>query len=254
MKARKRIFLGLIPALMVLFVSFFIFLQSNYYPPIIMYHSVGPASVNTPVVSKRIFRKQLEYLRDKKFKVVPLSKIAEMMKNNRVPRRVIAITFDDGYKNNLDAAKVLKEFGFPATIFMIVHNIGKKGYLSLDDLHDITDNTPVSIGAHTLNHRYLPEASPSEQKREIAGSKMRLENMLGVEVESISYPTGGFNEVTLKTVKAAGYVCGVTTNRGDGRSVFALKRVKFNNDDGRLGLWAKLSGFYDVFRKRKNPY
>ena len=59
-------------------------------------------------------------------------------------------------------------------------------------------------------------------------------------------------------VKQAGYDSACTTNRGDdrfNRDIYELKRVRFSDQDDRIDyLWMKLSGFYNLFRKAKNPY
>jgi len=236
------------------FSVFFLFLQINYYPPILMYHSLGTPPVETPQVEKEIFKQQLRYLKEHGFKVILVEELAESIKKRKIERKVVAITFDDGYKNNLEAAELLKEFGFPATIFVIVNKINEEGYLGEEDLKYILANTPVNIGSHTLNHKYLPSLSLFELEKEIFLSKKILENMLGREINAFSYPLGGFNREALKIVEKAGYKCGFTTNRGKGKNIFALKRIKITNNDVGLNLWAKLSGFYHIFKRARRPY
>ena len=105
----KKIVLYFLLGISLLFLSFFIYLQLNYYPPILMYHSIGPAPVDTPQISLEAFQQQMRYLKEENFKVVKLEELAELIKARKVPRGVVAITFDDGYKNNLEAVRILKE-------------------------------------------------------------------------------------------------------------------------------------------------
>jgi len=65
------------------------------------------------------FREHLEYFR-KHFDVLSLYRLTEKFRRNERPvRPAIAITFDDGYENNFtNAFPLLKEFNFPASIFV----------------------------------------------------------------------------------------------------------------------------------------
>ena len=69
---------------------------------------------------------------------------------------------------------------------------------------------------------------------------------------------GGFSGLIKDSLKNAGYKGACATNRGYdryNRDVFELNRVRLsNNDDSDFVLWAKLSGYYNLFRKAKKPY
>ena len=114
----------------------------------------------------------------------------------------------------------------------------------------------IEIGSHTLTHSYLPDLNPAEQKKEIFSSQRKWEELFRKPIKTISYPLGGFNEQTLNLVEKAGYCCALSTNRGFDNSInlFSLRRIKITNRDLGIRLWAKLSGFYRVFKKPKNPY
>ncbi len=228
-------------------------LSVAYYPPILMYHSLDLDRTGTPTISEAGFEYHLRYLKEHGYRVVPVEELVAEIKKGHIPRRAVAITFDDGYKDNLKAVRLLKEYGFPATIFVIVGRIGEEGYLSVEDLRQIEAHTKVRIGSHTINHYVLYEAPDPEL--EIKGSKARLEKMLGHEVRTISYPVGGFNRKILRLVKEAGYCCAFTTNRGYSRGIdiYALRRIKMKDSDKGLHLWFKLSGYYDLFRRIRRP-
>ncbi len=228
-------------------------LRIAYYPPILMYHSLDPERTDTPAVSEETFARHLRYLKEHDYRVVPVEELVAEIKKGHIPRRTVAITFDDGYEDNLKAVRLLKEYDFPATIFVIVGRIGEEGYLSPEDLRQIETHTKVRIGSHTIHHYVLYEAPDPEL--EIRGSKARLEEILGHEVRTISYPVGGFNREIMRLVKEAGYCCAFTTNRGYSRriDIYALRRIKMKDSDKGLGLWFKLSGYYDLFRRIRSP-
>lgn len=248
----KKLFLIILACCLLFIGSFFFFLELNYYPPVLMYHSISEK--DNLAVSKDVFIKQLEYLKNKKFKVVSLQEIAQAIKERKRIHKMVAITFDDGYRDNLEAARLLDKYNLKATIFVIVDKLGKEGYLSVEDLRFILNNTPVEIGSHTLDHKYLPELSIFEIEKELFLSRKILENFLDEEIKYVSYPVGGFNKEVLEVAKASGYVAGFTTNRGRGKNIFAIKRIKITNRDLGLNLWAKLSGYYHFFKRNRKPY
>ncbi len=53
------------------------------------------------------------------FNVVPLAEVPEILASGAGPTRAIAITFDDGYRNNFEEAMpILQKYGLPATFFV----------------------------------------------------------------------------------------------------------------------------------------
>lgn len=242
----------------VLFGSAWGYLSQNYATPILMYHSLDKDRIETyAAVDPVVFRQQMESIKDGGYKVVPLSQYCRLLKSGKpIPRNLVVITFDDGYKDNLKAVEILEDFGYPATIFIIVEKVGKEGYLSGEDIVSILSDTEVSIGSHTLTHAYLPDQKKERIKREIFQSKKQLEEHFSQNIETISYPIGGFTEKVLMDVEEAGYLCACATNRGFSKKLnrFALRRIKVTNRNLGFKLWAKLSGFYNAFRTPKYPY
>lgn len=108
----------------------------------------------------------------------------------------------------------------------------------------------VSIGGHTRTHPYLSRLSRPEAEDEIAGSKARLETVLGREVRHFAYPFGGpqsFTDETAEIVKSAGFVSAVTTSRGAcrcGASLHALPRILFDGGASGRVVAARLSGLW----------
>ncbi len=96
---------------------------------ILAYHGVDdaiPPALNPDgfFVSSSVFRSHLEVLRD--FRVIALD---EAVAAGEWPDDAVAITFDDGYANNLEtAAPILDEFGFPATFFLATDYISGADY------------------------------------------------------------------------------------------------------------------------------
>lgn len=255
---RKKLFF-IILFLAILGGCFYLYLYSHYTVPILMYHSFDESLVGRyAAVSLRTFYRQMEFIKNRGYKVITLKEYISMLEKNKpIPHNLVIITMDDGYKDNLYAAEVLKEFGYPAIIFIIVNDIGKEGYLSEKDIRWILNNTKIEIGSHTITGAYLPEVKDiNKLHQEIFTSKHILEKMFGRDVYAFAYSIGGFTPLVYKYVREAGYECALTTNRGFSRRLdrYALRRIKVTNRDVGIRLWAKLSGFYNIFKKVKSPY
>jgi peptidoglycan/xylan/chitin deacetylase (PgdA/CDA1 family) len=91
------------------------------------------------------------------------------------------------------------------------------GYLmSEEELKELDKNELISIGAHGTDHRILTDLEPEEARRSIVESKRRLEEVLGHEVSSFSFPFGAKNRRLVKMVEEAGFEDAVVT---EGRKI-----------------------------------
>lgn len=190
--------------------------------PIIYYHRVAPEADPDTGVTPEIFDRQMHFLKGIGFRGVPLKTILTGGTSTD-PR--IAITFDDGYRDNLEwAAPILEKYGFRATIFCIS---GKPGGLSDWDkdprwvghpLLNVTqmrelDHRGFEIGSHTRTHPDLSMLSDQAVEEELVGSRMELEDMLGRSIETFCYPYGRYSPSSPEIARKAGYRAARTTQR-----------------------------------------
>ncbi|MBI4597006.1 MAG: polysaccharide deacetylase family protein [Candidatus Omnitrophica bacterium] len=231
----------------------------SYHLPILGYHRVGAfRGDHVPTVSPQAFERQMMCLARWKFHVVGLEELLRTPAGREaLPRRSVVITFDDGYEETCTVAwPILKRFGFSATVFVATEEIGGPGFATWEQLAAMADGG-LTIGSHTAHHCYLPDAQPSQVTEEIVRSKQALEARLGQPVDFLSYPIGGFTPHAQQAASLAGYRAAVTTNRYSrdaAMAPFALRRIKVTERDRWPWLfWAKVSGYYDAFRKLKPP-
>ncbi len=238
----------------ILILGLFLFYRANFETPILMYHHIGdPSEASGVNVSTETFKRQMEFLKVHRYRVISLADfLKELKTGRRIPFRTVVITFDDGHLDNFkNAFPILKELNFPATIFVITGSTNKKGWLSEEDLR-ILDDSGISIGSHTVNHAFLPGLSAREAFLELTESKKRLEKILGSPTTLFSYPAGGVTPEIIGLVQKAGYEGAVTTNFGRRRhNPYALHRIKITEAGGNLfSLWIKTSGLYHLGKKR----
>ncbi|MDP3803956.1 MAG: polysaccharide deacetylase family protein [Candidatus Omnitrophota bacterium] len=256
-KGSKRILLTVgILAVAITIVLSAVSLKIAYVVPILMYHSIDYNDKASKLsVSPESFARQMEFLYKNHYNVIPLEKaIPYIQKRQKPPRKTIAITLDDGLSNNyLYAYPVLKKYNIPAAIFVIVNRVGGPGFLSWDQIKEMSDSGIVTIGSHTRAHFWLLGSDERFLKDEVVGSKNILEEKLGKKVGLFCYPMGAFDEKSKKAVKDAGYVCAVSTNPKSGPTdIYAIKRVKISRSaDNLLVFWAETTRFYTWLKRRK---
>ena len=107
--------------------------------------------------------------------------------------------FMSGLRHLLD---LLDEVGIRATLFVIVQALEHAERLAL--VRDAV-RRGHAIASHTLTHRWLPALSREERRREIAESRSRLVDLLGVPVAGFRAPGFGVTEDMDDLLAGAGY-------------------------------------------------
>lgn len=188
--------------------------------PVLMYHAFGAEDEGDRyVVPRRALARQMRLLRLLRYRVVPFEQVAQALRDfDLPPARALAITIDDGYRDNLELAQpILARHGFAATIFLVSRRIGGncdwtdegalKGrpLLSAEEIGRLGSDGAL-FGAHTRNHCSLPDAGDEQVSDEIGGSREDLERTLGKPVHTFAYPYGRLDERAVAAVREAGYL------------------------------------------------
>jgi peptidoglycan/xylan/chitin deacetylase (PgdA/CDA1 family) len=259
---RKRliVFLGII---VFTTASLAVFVSRHYVLPIIMYHSVStkvpPGNVIT--VSAKTFERQIAFLKKHNYNVIPLEAASDFItKRKKTPPRTIVLTLDDGYKDNYTYAfPILKKYNFPATIFIILSEVGRSDRLSWAEIKEMQSSGLITFGSHTISHPLLDFIKDNQELiKEISGSKKILEEQLGRKVNTFCYPMGRFSDKARQAVIAAGYKIAVATNPGKkypDNDIFVLKRLRISENAGNLFVfWLETSGYYNFIREHRHNH
>ena len=263
MRGAKKIKLVIAGLLIFSVIYIILFARRQYVIPIIMYHSVSPNAdpENRLVVSPGTFERQMRYLKNHKYNVVSLKEVAYLLTHNvKIPSKTIAITFDDGYRDNFQYAfPVLKKYNLPATIFIILNEVGRsqQDRLSWEEIIIMRDSGLITFGSHALGPEPLINIkSADELKRQIFESKRLLEDKLKEKVDIFSYAGGMHNDAIKNLVAEAGYKIAVVTNPGKkfpNNDVLALKRLRISENAKNLFIfWIETSGYYNFIREQRH--
>jgi peptidoglycan/xylan/chitin deacetylase (PgdA/CDA1 family) len=117
----------------------------------------------------------------------------------------IVPTFDDGLLSDYDIAfPALMTAGIKATFFITVENVGRPGYMHLQQIRELA-SCGMEIGSHGLQHRYLVTLPASEARSEILNSRDSLQQSLGMEIVSFSPVGGHYAPWMIEEARCAGY-------------------------------------------------
>jgi hypothetical protein len=173
--------------------------------------------------------------------------------------KVVGITFDDGYQNNLqNALPVLKRYGFTATCYGVSSMLGgtnawdlgkvaEKPLMTLNDWH-IWKEAGMDVGSHTCTHAKLTELPLGAARQEIVLSRKDLEHSVGSEVRHFCYPYGAYHEQHVQMAQDAGYATATTTHRGrvhTGDNPFVLSRIMVARATNPIQFFLKIATAYE---------
>lgn len=203
---------------------------------ILMYHYIDDTNLANKglYVAPANFSRQLMLLNELNYQTVTASGMTNSLKSDFSDKREVAITFDDGYDDvYLTAYPLMKKYDMVGTIYLVTDFIGKPGYMSETQIKELMA-AGFEVGAHSLSHPNLANASLANARLQIENSKNILDEMLGINVTSFCYPSGKYDSQVEEIVKEAGYTNAVTTVSrvlGENEDFYLLPRVRVSGND-----------------------
>jgi peptidoglycan/xylan/chitin deacetylase (PgdA/CDA1 family) len=113
------------------------------------------------VMPKETFEAQIAYLA-KNYNILGLTEAISLLRERRLPRRSLALTFDDGYNDNYEHAfPILKGYRIPATFFVVTDAMGGKLRLWWDEVSEaircLSNDSRAGNGKHSgFPNRLVP--------------------------------------------------------------------------------------------------
>ena len=243
-------------------------------PRVLMYHMVSShkpkAKFNGLRVSPERFEQQVRWLADHGFTFFTVSELWAQW--HQLPAKSVAITFDDGYADNLhNALPILQRYNAKATIYVVVdrhdrdwstykkahHNSGelaREAKLTDDELDSLVVSGRIEIGSHTLTHCNLATTAEADKHHELIESQALLREQTGQPVMSFAYPFGIYGSDDVAMASKLGYTTAVTTVDGIDElqpvpNPLGLKRIKVSGKDNLLAFILRMRGGQRGWRK-----
>jgi peptidoglycan/xylan/chitin deacetylase (PgdA/CDA1 family) len=215
---------------------------------VLVYHTIS-APVEPMLadadISPTKFENQLRWL-SRWRRVVPL----EETLGASARRNLVAITFDDGYRDNLTVAlPLLERFQLPMTLFVTAGFLGRDGFLSESELRDISGHPLVTIGAHGLWHRHFNQLTTADARFELIESRRLLAGITGKTIDLLAWPFGECNEALEQLSAECGYRASWSVWKGT-NSAHSRWRVPLGRRDNLPRFIVKSSGFYSLTKAK----
>jgi peptidoglycan/xylan/chitin deacetylase (PgdA/CDA1 family) len=201
--------------------------------PILMYHyiSTPPAKgdrwIKDLAVTAENFQAQLQSLKDQGYtSITPDELIAALWHGQTLPAKPIMFTFDDGYVDAYaNAFPILRQFGYTGVFFVVTDWLdqNKAGYLTWDMARAMVQGG-MYVEDHSRNHEDFRHRPHDWYKDEINGSIQAIESHTGVRPRFFCYPFGGYDNVAIRELQAAGIEAAFTEN--DSRYEYASNTMR----------------------------
>jgi peptidoglycan/xylan/chitin deacetylase (PgdA/CDA1 family) len=180
--------------------------------PVFVYHGMledgeyhGPAREKKYWVIRAQFREHLSHIRSAGFSAKLLKDLWDPSVATNGSKSKVILTFDDGLASDYRVAfPVLQEAGAPAEFFLNTSTIGKKGYLSWQQIEEM-QKWGMSFQSHGHDHVDFTRLSKSALDRQLRISKSQLEDRLARSVDFFAAPYGRNNEGLVRSTQEAGY-------------------------------------------------
>jgi biofilm PGA synthesis lipoprotein PgaB len=157
---------------------------------------------------------------------------AHLERGARVPSRPLVLTFDDnGHGIYENAFPLLKQRGYPATLFVHTNFVGKtttKRHTTWDQLRAMERSGLVTVQSLTANHPPdLRSLSDADVVHELRLSRTSIEHRLGHPVYALVYPEDNYDARLARLAHDNGYALGFIEdwgNAGDSDSLLLIHR------------------------------
>ena len=234
--------------------------------PILVYHQIAPAPPRgSPCrglyVDPKAFARQMAWLKVWGYTGLSMSGLEPYLRGERTGK-VVGITFDDGYQNNLtNALPALSKHGFSSTCYAVSGLLGKTN--EWDESVGIAQTALMNkaeirqwvaagqeIGAHTRQHLNLVAIDDASCRSEIGLGKTELESVTGQPVRHFCYPYGRYAAKHVTMVGDFGFTTATTTQRSRCHAqtdLLQLPRIGIVRSTSLPVFWLNLSKMATVY-------
>ena len=159
----------------------------------LMYHRFNENKYPSTNVRNENFLEHLNAIKDSNIEFITFKKFEDSMKN-KIDNNFILLTIDDGFESfYLNAWPVLKSQKIPFILFISTREVGKNGYMSWEQIKEVSSNNLATIGNHSHTHEYLVDWDNGKIKSDIETSINIFKKELGYSPSIFSYPFGEYS-------------------------------------------------------------
>ena len=202
----------------------------------LMYHRFEENKYPSTNIKMDIFKKHIEIIKNNKFLFFNPINFEDDFKKVKNQKKIL-LTIDDGFSSfYINAWPFLKENKIPFILFISTESVGKKGYMTWDQIVEVNNEKFAFIGNHSHSHDYLTKFDFDKFKKDINESINIFKNKIGYNPVSFSYPFGEYSLEQKKYIsKNFKYAFGQHSGVIDlNKDIYELPRFPINEKYGDL--------------------
>jgi len=202
-----------------------------------MYHRFEENKYPSTNIKILDFKNHIELIKKEQIDFIDPNKFEEKLIKNQKKRKIL-ITIDDAFTSFYENAwPVMKKSKIPFILFVSTREVGKKGYMSWDQIREIAKEDYVHIGNHSHSHDYLIDFSYDEIKNDLAKSISIFKKEIGYNSRFFSYPFGEYSQEFEDLVKELGFIYAFGQHSGVvdlTKDMYELPRFPINEKYGEI--------------------
>lgn len=198
--------------------------------PVLCYHNIKDTSAKEDLlwIGKSEFEEQLRSLHDSGYHTILPEQLYQYLTTGAaLPAKPVMLTFDDSHEGHFSIARpILDRYGFKGAFFITTAYIGKKNYLTADQIKELSDKGHA-IAAHTYDHPFITTLKGKQWDKQIDIPKQKLEKITGLKIEYFAYPYGVWNEEAINELKGRGIKAAFRLygKKSETESLFTIRRL-----------------------------
>jgi len=202
-----------------------------------MYHRFEENKYPSTNIKIADFIKQIDLIKKSKFSFVDANDFKNNLTNLKSQKKVL-LTIDDAFTSFYDQAwPILREKKIPFLLFVSTREIGSNGYMSWEQIKEVSQEKFSHIGNHSYSHDYLVDKTDDEIIEDINLAKNDLKKNLGHNSPFFSYPFGEYSNSFKKIVKNLGFKYAFGQHSGvvdETKDFYELPRFPINETYGKI--------------------
>ena len=221
----------------------------------IMYHRFNENKYPSTNIQMDIFKKHIDIIKNSNYNFHNPYKFDELFKNPKLNKEIL-LTIDDAFESfYIEAWPYLKKNKIPFILFVSTNPVGKRGYMTWDQIREIETEKFTLIGHHSHTHEYLIDKTENFFINDIEKANKIFLKELGFVPKLFSYPFGEYSKFMRDYISenfqfAFGQHSGVIDLNKD---KFELPRFPINEKYGELKRFKSIINYYPLEYKKLLP-
>ena len=221
----------------------------------IMYHRFEENKYPSTNIQMDVFKKHIQLIRDLNYQFIHPDEFKKRFNYPKKQKKIL-LTIDDAFLSFYENAwPYLKQNQIPFILFVSTEPVGKRGYMSWEQIKELDKENFAIIGHHSHSHEYLIEESNENFIKDINKANIIFKKKIGYIPELFSYPFGEYSEFMRNYISnnfsyAFGQHSGVIDLN---KEKFQLPRFPINENYGEIKRFESIIKTYPLEYKKLIP-